>query len=154
MIDEASYRSILNRLGDDPLRDDANPEAAGKRVRRSRAAIGSLLLNQSVIAGVGNVYRCEVLHALGIHPNRKGNELSDGEWQQLWSKLVELLTIGRKYNRIIIAEPDEVGKSRGRMNRDERLLIYKKSHCSRCDHPVRSWELAARRIFACDNCQT
>lgn len=154
LISAEQRQAILDRLGADPLRADADVEAARQRVGRSRAAIGKLLLDQSVIAGVGNVYRCEVLHLLGIHPNRKGNELSNGEWRRLWETLVHLLTIGRKFNRIIVASPDEVGKSRGRMNRDERLLIYKKKRCGRCDHSVRAWEMAARRIYACDNCQT
>ena len=50
----------LARLGPDPLRKDADPERAWKRLSRSRTAIGALLMDQSVLAGVGNVYRAEV----------------------------------------------------------------------------------------------
>ena len=46
-------------------------EIVWERVKRSRAAIGTLLLNQSVIAGVGNVYRAEILFLLGIHPEKE-----------------------------------------------------------------------------------
>ncbi len=147
------WSDIRNRLGADPLRDDADPEVTWERIRRSRAAIGTLLLNQSVIAGVGNVYRSEVLHLLGIHPDRRGNSLSRDDFDQLWNTLVRLLKIGVRYNRIIIAEPAEVGKPRSRMNRAERLLIYKREQCVACEKPVQSWTLGARKVYACAQCQ-
>ncbi len=153
LLTKKDWAAVRQRLGEDPLRRDSDPEKAWARVGNSRAAIGSLLLNQSVIAGVGNIYRSEVLFLLGIHPETPGRDLSEGLFTQMWEKLEELLAIGVRYNRIIIAEPSEVGKPRGRMRRDERLLVYKKSHCPRCDGPIGSWELAARTVYACDNCQ-
>ena len=100
-------------------------------------------MNQSVIAGVGNVYRSEVLHLLGMHPERKGNSLSQDEFDEMWKLIVELLEIGKRHNRIIIADPKEVGKPRSRMNREERLLVYKKDFCRRCEAPIETWKLAA-----------
>ncbi len=153
LMSKREWSAIQDRLGPDPLRPDSDAEQAWNRIHRSRAAIGTLLLNQSVIAGVGNVYRSEVLHLLEIHPERPGNSLSREEFDSLWAKLVSLLEIGVRYNRIIIAEPDEVGKPRSRMNRQERLLIYKRDTCVRCDSKVESWLLGARKIFACPKCQ-
>ncbi len=71
LISQQQWNNIRSRLGADPLRADADPQGSWDHVRQSRAAIGTLLLNQSVIAGVGNVYRCEALHLLGIHPERQ-----------------------------------------------------------------------------------
>ena len=67
--------------------------------------------------------------------------------------MVSLLKIGVRYNRIIIAEPEEIGKPRSRMNRTERLLVYKQPYCGRCDTEIESWLLGARKIFACPTCQ-
>ena len=106
-----------------------------------------------MFAGVGNVYRAEVLFVLGIHPERRGQAISRDEFDSLWSKLVELLRIGVKYNRIIIAEPKEIGKPRSRMNRDERLLIYKHKVCTKCDGDVDWWQLGSRTAYACKRCQ-
>ncbi|MEN1681948.1 MAG: DNA-formamidopyrimidine glycosylase family protein [Planctomycetota bacterium] len=154
LLDTAGWEAVRAKLGPDPLRDDADPELMWDRVRKSRAAIGTLLLNQSVVAGVGNIYRSEALHLLDIHPNRPGKELTRDEFDALWDLLVELLNIGVKYNRIIIADPEELGKPRGRMTRDERLLVYKKKQCSYCDSAIDEWQLAARKVFACPACQT
>ena len=73
LISTEKLQSILARLGPDPLRKDADMGQVVQRIQGSRSAIGTLLLNQAVIAGVGNVYRAEALHKLGIHPERPGN---------------------------------------------------------------------------------
>ncbi len=145
---------IVARLGQDPLRKDADPEIAWQRIHRSRAAIGTLLLNQSVIAGVGNVFRADVLYALKIHPERPGLTLGRSEFDRLWETLERMLKTGVKYNRIITADPAEIGKTPGRMRREERLLVYKKQSCRECGQTIDSWDLGARTIYACQNCQT
>lgn len=153
LMDEAAYADRVAKLGPDPLRADADPERAWRRISRSRAPIGTLLMNQEVIAGVGNIYRSEALHLLGIHPERAGRDVDRPEFDRLWEKLVELMRIGVKHNRIIISDPDDVGKPRGRMNRDERLRIYKKPNCPDCGTAIDQWELGARQVYACATCQ-
>jgi len=153
LLSKAKVKALRDRLGVDPLRDGADPEKAWDKISRSRSPIGTILMNQSVIAGVGNVYRSELLHLLNIHPERKSNTLSRTEFDQLWQLIVDLLNIGKRYNRIIIADPKEVGKPRSRMNREERLLVYKKEFCTRCEAPIETWKLAARNVFACPMCQ-
>ena len=153
LITKKDWEKIRDRLGPDPLRQDAQPERVWERISKSKQAIGKLLMDQSVVAGIGNVYRAEVLFLLGIHPERLGREITRDEFDALWSKVVELLQIGVKYNRIIIADPKEIGKPRSRMNRQERLLIYKHKVCSKCDGDVDWWELGARKAYACKRCQ-
>lgn len=154
LMDHSGLAAIQARLGPDPLRSDAAPDQVWHRISQSRSAIGKLLLDQSIIAGVGNVYRAEVLFILQIHPDRPGSSLSLAEFETLWATLVELMKIGVKYNRIITADPVTIGRSRGRMRREERLLVYKKPHCRACDSPVDSWDLGGRTIYACTRCQT
>jgi endonuclease-8 len=153
LLDEPAVAALHERLGDDPLRDDADPQRVWSRISRSRAAIGTLLLNQSVVAGVGNIYRSELLYLLGIHPTRPGHDVNGDEFDRLWRLLVDLMQIGARYNRIIIADPADVGKPRARMKRDERLLVYKKKVCGRCGGPIECSMMAARKIYACGRCQ-
>lgn len=153
LVTKKKWAEIQARLGPDPLRDDADPERVWNRISRSRAAIGTLLLDQSVIAGVGNIYRSEVLYLLGIHPERAGKSLDREQFEELWTLLLKLLKIGKRYNRIIIADPKDVGKPFSRMNREERLLVYKKDWCGQCDSMIHSWTLGARTVYACPTCQ-
>lgn len=147
------WRSLAERLGPDPLRSDADPQRVWERLRRSRAPLGALLLNQAVLAGVGNIYRSEALFLTGISPLRRGQDLLRSEFDLLWRTLCELLQIGVRYNRIIVADPAVVGKPRSRMARQERLLVYKKAACVRCSGPIEESIIGARKAFACPACQ-
>lgn len=153
LLDAESVKKILARLGPDPLRNESDPERAWHRIRRSRAPIGSLLLDQSVIAGAGNIYRADVLFETAVHPMRPGNSLDQSEFDRIWKTLTRFMHWGLKYNRIVNAQPACVGKPRARMSRQEALLVYKKEKCLRCQGPVQSWELAGRVIYACPVCQ-
>ena len=153
LITSGKTSAITARLGADPLRKDADVDRAWERISHSRAVIGKLLLDQSIIAGVGNVYRAEALFVNQLHPERAGNSLTRDEFNALWKTIVEMLRIGVKYNRIITADPEVVGTSLGRMNRSERLLCYKKESCPRCTAKIQAWELGARKMYACPSCQ-
>lgn len=153
LLTKKEYAALQDRLGEDPLQDDADPDIAWDKIHRRRSAIGQLLLDQSVIAGVGNVYRAEILFLLGIHPSTKGRDLKRKEFDRIWKLTVSLLKIGKRYNSIIIADPKDVGKPRSRMNRTERLLVYKKTDCTKCGAPVEIAKLAARKLYFCPVCQ-
>ncbi|CAM5737320.1 Formamidopyrimidine-DNA glycosylase [Streptomyces hirsutus] len=79
LITGAEKRAIHDRLGPDPLRPDAEPDGAYRRISRSRTTIAALLMDQKVIAGVGNVYRAEVLFRHGIDPYRAGRDITPAE---------------------------------------------------------------------------
>jgi formamidopyrimidine-DNA glycosylase len=139
--------ALAARLGPDPLRDDADPDAFVARVRASRRAVGGLLLDQTVVAGVGNVYRAEALFVTGIHPARPGSSLSDAEARLVWSTITAQLADGLRLGRIVTVDPHRAG------TRSERLWIYKRATCRRCRGSVESFTVAARRTWACPGCQ-
>ena len=142
------------RLGPDPLRPDADPGRFVSRVRRSGAPIGGLLLDQSVIAGVGNVYRAEVLWELGIHPTRPGRSLDEGTLQAMWDWLAHQLRLGVRRNRIVTVDPGELGKAIREVRRGEGVAVYHQEACRRCGRPMATLRVAGRRIEACLACQT
>lgn len=153
VFEEKDLRELVRRLGPDPLRENADPRRFQSAVRKSARPIGILVLDQKVIAGVGNIYRSEVLFLLGIHPNRPGHCLTIRELGKLWNQFKRLMKVGVKYNSIITAEPKDVGKPRKKMERNERLLIYKKIQCPRCSADVEKFQLASRSIYICPECQ-
>lgn len=127
-------RSLLSRLGPDPLRGD-DPQPAFERISRSDRTIGELLLDQSVIAGVGNVFRAEVLHSCRVHPTRPGRSLGQADLICLWETATALM-------RRAVLEGRITARS-----------VYKQETCSRCGGPVASWALGARTAYACAACQ-
>jgi len=153
ILDSSQLQSLENRLGADPLNPKSDPESAFERLRRSKKAIGSALLDQSIIAGIGNIYRAEILHLMEIDPEKPSRDLSEDQLDQLWHLTVDLFQIGVKQNRIITVDLNSINKPISRLTKDERLLIYKKHKCSRCATAVRKWTLGARTMYACPKCQ-
>ncbi|MGA0069538.1 MAG: Fpg/Nei family DNA glycosylase [Miltoncostaeaceae bacterium] len=153
VMDVDDESRLLARLGPDPLRSDAEPDRAWDRVSRSRREIGALVMDQSVMAGVGNVYRAEALHVLGIHPSREGRSLNRGEFDALWATVCRMLADGERAGRIVTVSAEDAGVPRSRIPRGERTYVYHQSSCRSCGGPVTSWDLAGRRSWACEACQ-
>src|SRR5687767_7911881 len=80
LITDAEAAAVHARLGEDPLRADADPDRAWVRISRSRAPLATLLMDQSVIAGVGNVYRAELLFRHRLDPQLPGRDLRRQQW--------------------------------------------------------------------------
>lgn len=150
---------VLGALGPDPLRPDADPDRAWQRVRRSTRPIGDLLLDQSVLAGVGNVYRAEVLFRQRIHPQRPGNTLRVGQWRAIWDDLVTLMAEGVRLGQIDTVRPEHTPEAMGRAARDDdhggEVYVYRRTGqpCLVCQRPVRTEVLAGRNSFWCARCQ-
>ena len=155
VIDEAQMAAILARLGPDPLRADADPAPAWARISKSRKAIGALLMDQSVLAGVGNVYRSELLFRHGIDPYRPGREVDSGEFDAAWSDLVELMKLGVRRGRIIVVRPEHDHGDPAYGPRRPRTYVYRRTGepCRLCGTPVRHAEMEGRNLFWCPACQ-
>lgn len=155
VLDEAQVSAILDRLGPDPLRADADPAAAWVRITKSRRAIGALLMDQSVLAGVGNVYRSEVLFRHGIDPYRPGREVSGDEFSAAWSDLVDLMKVGVRRGRIIVVRPEHDHGAPAYGPRRPRTYVYRRAGepCRLCGTVVRTAEMEGRNLFWCPGCQ-
>ncbi|HEV2798630.1 MAG TPA: DNA-formamidopyrimidine glycosylase family protein [Nocardioides sp.] len=159
LVGPARRDEILGRLGPDPLRADADPDRAWRRISRSPRPIGDLLMDQKVLAGVGNVYRAEVLFRHRIHPLRPGHTLRVGQWRSIWSELVELMTEGVRTGRIDTVRPEHLPEAMGRAPRQDdhggEVYVYRRTSmpCHVCGTTVRTGELVGRNIFWCPRCQ-
>lgn len=159
LLSRGGKQAVRERLGPDPLRADAEPERAFARLARSRAPLAQLLLDQQVLAGVGNVYRAEVLFRQGIDPYRPGRELSRAEWDALWDDLVALLREGVRVGRIDTVRPRHTPRAMGRPPRVDghggEVYVYRRAGraCHVCGGAVRSARLAGRNLFWCPTCQ-
>ncbi|MET1059541.1 MAG: DNA-formamidopyrimidine glycosylase family protein [Nocardioides sp.] len=151
--------AIIARLGPDPLRADADPERAWRRISRSHRPIGDLLMDQEVIAGVGNVYRAEVLFRHRMHPLRPGETLRRGQFRAVWDDLVELMTEGVATGRIDTVRPQHTPEAMGRPPRRDdhggEVYVYRRTGqpCHVCGKKVRTEVLVGRNLFWCPGCQ-
>ncbi|HYO40956.1 MAG TPA: DNA-formamidopyrimidine glycosylase family protein [Nocardioidaceae bacterium] len=154
--------SVLARLGPDPLRADADWTRAWASVSRSRAPIGALLMDQAVLAGVGNVYRAEVLFRHRLHPLRPGSALRRAQFESLWQDLVVLMAEGARLGRIDTVHaapmPAQLALRAGAGEVDTaggRVYVYRRQGepCYVCGSRIRTEVLAGRNLFWCPRCQ-
>ncbi|MFF3454214.1 Fpg/Nei family DNA glycosylase [Streptomyces sp. NPDC002730] len=159
LITDGEKQAIHDRLGPDPLRADQDPDRAWARISRSRTTVAALLMDQKVIAGVGNVYRAEVLFRHGIDPYRAGRDLRRAEWTAIWTDLVELMREGVRNNRIDTVRPEHTPEAMGRPPRVDdhggEVYVYRRAQlpCHVCGGEIRTAGLAARNLFWCEVCQ-
>jgi len=155
LIDDAQVADVVSRLGPDPLRRDADPAWPWARITKSRRPIGALLMDQTVIAGVGNVYRNELLFRHGIDPYRVGRAIGEAEFDAAWTDLVALMKIGLRGGKIIVVRPEhDLGAPSYGPGRP-RTYVYRRAGepCRVCGTTIRTAELEGRNVFWCPSCQ-
>lgn len=153
VIDAAARDEVIDRLGPDPLRKDADPEKAWKKIAASAQSIGQLLMDQTVAAGVGNIYRAELLWRIKLHPRTPGKAVTKKQFQALWKDTVKLMELALEEGRIITTDPKQFKKPASKLTTGERFNIYKHAKCPRCGHAIETYALAGRKVYACAGCQ-
>jgi endonuclease-8 len=150
---------VLGRLGPDPLRADADPGLAWHRIHRSQVPIAALLMDQSVVAGVGNVYRAEVLFRHKVAPMTAGRRLPRVRWDAMWHDLRELMQVGVERGRIDTVRPEHEPEAMGREPRADdhggEVYVYRRDGlpCLVCGTDIRRRVVAGRNLFWCPSCQ-
>mgnify|MGYP001034394509 CR=1 FL=1 len=152
-ITPADKRAVMAGLGPDPLRRDADPEATWAKLQRSDKPVGLLLMEQDVIAGIGNVYRSEILNIIGVDPRRPGRAVQREEFDALWDETVRQLKLGVRRNRIVTMRADELPRPLSKLQRGEGRYVYKQEHCGRCGTELDIYPLAGRTTWSCPTCQ-
>jgi endonuclease-8 len=158
LLTEAEVDTIRDRLGEDPLRSDADPDRAWARISRSAAPLATLLMDQSVIAGIGNVYRAEVLFRLGLDPQMPGRRLRREQWDAIWADLVGLLRAGYEVGKIETLRPEHdptLQPMDGVVPCARAVYAYRRAGepCLVCGTPIAHARHLARNLFWCPTCQ-
>jgi endonuclease-8 len=154
VITETDADLVLARLGPDPLRPDPDGSEGLRfidRVRASRTSIGQLLMNQAVIAGVGNVYRAELLFRAGINPHTSGSAVTAEQLSAIWLDAVMLMRVGVKTG--IMITRDEFLTKKPKIV--DRYFVYKREAlpCRVCAGQIRLEIMATRKLYWCPSCQ-
>ncbi|MGB8403995.1 MAG: DNA-formamidopyrimidine glycosylase family protein [Mycobacterium sp.] len=155
LIDEGGVDDVVARLGPDPLRRDADPARAWARISKSRRAIGSLLMDQSVIAGVGNVYRSELLYRHRVDPHRPGVHFAESEFADAWTDLVALMKVGVRRGKIVVVRHEDDHGAPSYAPDRPRTYVYRRAGeaCRVCGSTIRTEEMEGRNLFWCPGCQ-
>lgn len=146
---------LLGRIGPDPLREDADVKRVIQRITRSRTPIAALLMDQSVVGGVGNIYRAELLYRSRINPFAPGLRVSAKQISFLWKEAKVLMRDGMVDRRIVTTRPPDRPHPKGKARRFETHYVYKRKGqpCFVCQTEVQMKEFVGRKLYWCPECQ-
>jgi endonuclease-8 len=113
-------------------------------------------MDQTVIAGVGNVYRNELLYRQRIDPYRPGTHIDEAEFDAMWTDLVDLMKVGFRRGTIVVVRPEDDHGLPSYASGRPRTYVYRRAGepCRVCGTTIRTAELEGRNVFWCPTCQT
>jgi endonuclease-8 len=154
VLDPAQVDAVLAKLGPDPLLGDdrAVEDRFVTAVRKKPTPIGLLLMDQSVVSGIGNVYRAELLFRARLNPHTPGKKVSDETARALWRDWAKLLTIGVETGQMLTMDDlDDAALRKAMASRDDRHWVYKREGlpCRVCGTNILLEEMGARKLYWC-----
>lgn len=159
LISPQERDGVVAASGPDPIRLDADPERAWVKVSRSRKPFAALLMDQAAFAGVGNIFRAEVLFRLGIDPLLPAQQVPRPVFDAAWADLVALMRAAVEVGRIDTVAENHMPEAMGRDPRVDRhggeVYVYRRAGlpCYVCGAPVLTAPLAGRHLYWCASCQ-
>lgn len=152
---DEKWQALLDRLGPDPLRKGDDPDRAYALILERKTPIGALLMDQSVIAGIGNIYRAELLYRARINPHRPGNQVDARELQAMWKDAVALMPDGMVDRRIVTTRRKDRPHTKGAAEDSEVHYVYRRTGkpCWVCGTAIEREDMAGRTLYWCPKCQ-
>ncbi len=144
----------IKKLGIDALNEKFTPEKFGKILNENRnKKIGAILTDQAIIAGVGNIYRSEILHEAGIAPNRTAKKLSSKEIKEIYKATKKVLKKAVKMRGTSDSDYRDTSGAPGKFQNI--LKVYRRTGkpCRKCGKIIRRSILGQRSVFYCSACQ-
>lgn len=142
---------FLQRVGPEPLETDAANLA--KRIQGRTAPIKGLLLNQSVVAGVGNIYADESLFRASINPQTKANRISQAKAEKLFRELQDVLRQAIAENGSSIRDYVNADGNAGAFQNNFNVYGKKGHNCPTCTTTLETAKVAGRTSTFCPKCQ-
>ena len=147
-----SSTEAFKGLGPDALDDHLTSDEFADRFANRTGQIKPLLLNQQLVAGIGNIYTDESLHRVKISPARRANTITKPKLKSLHAAVRTSLAHALEF---ILSHPDEQGRPYIVDAYDDRMQLHRKSgsFCPRCEIPLVTGKLGGRTAYFCSNCK-
>lgn len=148
------FPKAIQKLGIEPLGKNFTASILGEKAKNSKKAIKSLLLDQTFIAGLGNIYADETLYQAGIRPDRQAMYISESEWEKITSVIPKILKESIKANGTTFRDYRDGLNNMGAFQ--NHLNVYGRAGkpCMRCSTILKCVRISGRSSTYCPNCQS
>ena len=150
ILRKSELDGVFSKLGVEPLSGEFTQAYLHERMHNRKAPVKSILLDQRVIAGLGNIYVCEILHRAGILPHKSGGELSFEEIEKIVIETRQVLGEAIDKNGTTISDYRRVDNKQGEFQNF--LRVYGKEKCH-CGEDIARIKQSGRSSYYCPGCQ-
>jgi len=151
---QEKWDALRKKLGPDPLNGDG-PEKMIAKVGKSRKPIAELLMDQTMFAGIGNIFRAELLYRARVSPFCLGKDLEEKALRSIWKDAELMMPAAMIDRRIVTTKPADRPHKKGPVLKEETHYVYRRNGltCFVCGTVVKKQEMAGRNLFWCPTCQ-
>lgn len=153
LLDTGELEARLASLGPEPLEEGFDAEYLRRVLSSRRAQVKPLLLDQKVVAGIGNIYVDEILYDARLHPRRKASTLADGEWEALHAAIRSNLAAGVAHRGTTVRLYRDVLNRPGEHQNYLRVFEKHGEPCPGCGGKVVREKVGGRPTHYCPSCQ-
>lgn len=151
LLDDWRRLKFIQGLGPEPF--DLTPEQFKEMLSKKKAKIKPLLMDQTFISGIGNLYAAESLFRAKIHPERPASSLSDKEKELLFHQIKDTLEEAIKYKGSSVDQYVQLSGEPGDYARHHKVYDRKGKPCVVCKTPIKRTALGGRGTYFCPRCQ-
>lgn len=152
-VDPPDIMTGLQKLGPEPLSEAFSPDYLYKKLHKSRRPLKTALLDQSLMAGLGNIYADEVLFFCGFHPTTPVDRLSLSDCQILHHQIQQTLKLAIAAGGTSFSDYRQVTGINGNYGGIAQVYGRKGEPCRQCGNPIEKLKLAGRSSHFCPHCQ-
>lgn len=153
LIKRKDLEKVTNKYGIEPLTPDFKLESLKQIIKKRTAPIKSVLLNQQLVAGIGNIYADEILFAAKVRPNRRANTLSDAEIKKIYQASQKIIAAAIKLRGTTFNDYVDADGNVGSFVKFLKVYGRKDKKCPRCGGLVKKIKVAGRGTHYCPACQ-
>lgn len=153
IVGKNGLEMVKNKYGIEPLSKEFKPEKLKEIFKNRRAPVKAALMNQKLIAGIGNIYADEILFAARVMPDRKAASLKDGEVKDIFSASRNILKKAVKRRGTTVSDYVDTSGGQGGFSKFLKVYGRRGEKCYRCARTVKSMKIAGRSANFCDKCQ-
>lgn len=144
-------QTLTNKYGINPLEKSITAQNLLDALKQKSSTIKSVLLEQAIIAGIGNIYTTEALWLAGIHPKTKTGDITLEQAATLLEAIRQMLTAGIEHRGVSISDYVDIFGKPGTFQ--ELLAIYRKEICPKCTNKIEMEKINGRSTYFCPTCQ-
>lgn len=153
LLNKIELEKELSSLGPEPLERNFTFDKFQERLKNKKGKIKQILMDQEIVAGIGNIYSDEILWRAKIHPFKEVRRLGKEELKKIYKITREILSKAIKLGGESISDFRRISGEKGYFDKERKIYRREGEKCSRCETKIKRIKLGGRSAYYCPTCQ-